>query len=101
MADRQVVASNTFEQFRLEFNELATDVGDIASITAASGVIASATDVVEAVVQLNTNANAGVFTDITVNGVIKNNSGVQLSLPTTSGTISTEGFSIALATALG
>ena len=36
MADRSVVASNTFEQFRVEFNELATDVGDIASITGAS-----------------------------------------------------------------
>ena len=53
MADRSVVASNTFEQFRVEFNELATDVGDIASITGASGTIASATDVIEAVVQLN------------------------------------------------
>ena len=40
--------------FRVEFNELATDVGDIASITGASGIIASATDVVEAVTLLNT-----------------------------------------------
>ena len=53
MADRNVVGSNTFEQFRVEFNELATDVGDIASITGASGTIASATDVIEAVVQIN------------------------------------------------
>ena len=53
MADRSVVASNTFEQFRVEFNELAADVGDIASITGASGTIASATDVIEAVVQIN------------------------------------------------
>ena len=48
MADRSVVPSNTFEQFRTEFNELASDVGDIASITSASGTIASATDVIEA-----------------------------------------------------
>ena len=54
MADRNVVGSNTFEQFRVEFNELATDVGDIASITGASGIIASATDVIEAVTTLNT-----------------------------------------------
>ena len=54
MADRNVVGSNTFEQFRVEFNELATDVGDIASITGASGIIASATDVIEAVVSINT-----------------------------------------------
>ena len=53
MADRSVVASNTFEQFRVEFNELATDVGDIASITGASGRIASATDVIEAVTAIN------------------------------------------------
>ena len=54
MADRNVVGSNTFEQFRVEFNELATDVGDIVSITGASGIIASATDVIEAVTTLNT-----------------------------------------------
>ena len=30
MADRNVAGSNTFEQFRVEFNELATDVGDVA-----------------------------------------------------------------------
>ena len=30
MADRQVLGTNTFEEFRVEFNELATDVGDIA-----------------------------------------------------------------------
>ena len=55
--DRNVAGSNTFEQFRVEFNELATDVGDIASITGASGIIASATDVVEAVTLLNTAVN--------------------------------------------
>ena len=54
MADRNVAPSNTFEEFRIEFNELATDVGDIASITGASGIIASASDVVEAVTLLNT-----------------------------------------------
>ena len=53
MADRNVAGSNTFEQFRVEFNELATDVGDIASITGATGRIASASDVIEAVVAIN------------------------------------------------
>ena len=52
MADRQVLPSNTFEQFRVEFNELATDVGDIAGVTGASGIIASASDIVEAVTLL-------------------------------------------------
>ena len=148
MADRQVLPSNTFEQFRVEFNELATDVGDIASITGASGIIASASDVVEAVTLLNTAVGvsdldgagdsgtfavdldtqsltiAGTTNEIetvasgqtltiglpnnvtisgnaTIGGNITNGSGVNLTFPTVGGTISTEGFSIALATALG
>ena len=147
MADRSVVASNTFEQFRVEFNELATDVGDIASITGASGTIASASDVIEAVVQLNTALDAadldgagdtGTFAvdldtqsltiagttneietvangqtltiglpnnvsisgNATIGGNITNGS-VNLTFPSVGGAISTEGFSIALATALG
>ena len=148
MADRNVAGSNTFEQFRVEFNELATDVGDIASITGASGTIASATDVIEAVVQINnaldaadldgagdsgtfavdldtqsltiagttneieTSASGQTLTiglpnnvtisgNATIGGNITNGSGVNLTFPTVGGTISTEGFSIALATALG
>ena len=147
MADRNVVPNNTFEEFRIEFNELATDVGDIASITGASGILASATDVVEAVTLLNTAVNvsdldgagdsgtfavdldtqsltiAGTTNEIettasgqtltiglpnnvtisgnaTIGGNITNGS-VNLTFPTVGGTISTEGFSIALATALG
>ena len=147
MADRNVAASNTFEQFRVEFNELATDVGDIASITGATGIIASATDVVEAVTLLNTAVivsdldgagDSGTFAvdldtqsltiagttneietvasgqtltiglpnnvtisgNATIGGNITNGS-VNLTFPTVGGTISTEGFSIALATALG
>ena len=152
MADRNVIASNTFEQFRVEFNELATDVGDIASITGASGTIASATDVIEAVVQINNALDAAdldVTTDsgtvaidldtevlsisgtsneietsgagnavtiglpnaVTISGTLTagnlqtggniTNGSVNLTFPTVGGTISTEGFSIALATALG
>ena len=148
MADRSVAASNTFEDFRVEFNELATDVGDIASITGASGIIASASDIVEAVTLLNTAVNisdldgagdsgtfavdldtqsltiAGTTNEIetsasgqtltiglpnnvtisgnaTIGGNISNGSGINLTFPTVGGTISTEGFSIALATALG
>ena len=158
MADRNVAGSNTFEEFRVEFNELATDVGDISGITGATGIIASATDVVEAVTLLNTAVNisdldgagdsgtfaidldtqsltiagttneietvasgqtltiglpnavtisgtmtAGNFTtsgNAQIGGNITNGS-VNLTFPTVGGTISTEGFSIALATALG
>ena len=147
MADRNVTASDTFNQFRVEFNELATDVGDIASITGASGTIASATDVIEAVVQINNALDAadldvttdsgtvaidldtevlsisgtsneietsgagnavtiGLPNNVTISGnatiggnLIKGS--VNLTFPTVGGTISTEGFSIALATALG
>ena len=152
MADRNVVASNTFEEFRVEFNELATDVGDIAGITGASGIIASATDVVEAVTLLNTAVNVsdldgagdsgtfavdldtqsltiagtsneietvasgqtltiGLPNAVTISGTMTagnlqtggniTNGSVNLTFPTVGGTISTEGFSIALATALG
>ena len=152
MADRNVAPSNTFEEFRIEFNELATDVGDIASITGATGIIASATDVVEAVTLLNTAVNisdldgagdsgtfavdldtqsltiAGTTNEIetvasgqtltiglpnavTISGTLTagnlqtggniTNGSVNLTFPTVGGTISTEGFSIALATALG
>tara|TARA_Y100000287_G_scaffold23664_1_gene16153 strand:- start:76 stop:519 length:444 start_codon:yes stop_codon:yes gene_type:complete len=147
MADRSVAPSNTFEEFRIEFNELATDVGDIAGITGASGIIASASDVVEAVTLLNTAVGvsdldgagdsgtfavdldtqsltiAGTANEIEtvasgqtltiglpnnvtisgnarINGNITNGS-VNLTFPTVGGAISTEGFSIALATALG
>jgi len=47
MADREVVTTNTIEQWRVEFNELATDVGDIANINAE--FTGTPTDVVEAI----------------------------------------------------
>ena len=152
MADRVVNGSNTFEEFRVEFNELATDLGDIASITGATGIIADATDVVEAVTLLNTAVNVsdldgagdtgtfavdldtqsltiagttneietvasgqtltiGLPNAVTISGTLTagnlqtggniTNGSVNLTFPTVGGTISTEGFSIALATALG
>ena len=52
-ADRSVLASNSFETFRTTFNSTASDVGDIANLLAATGTIASSTDVVEAIVALN------------------------------------------------
>tara|TARA_B100000282_G_scaffold86588_1_gene60354 strand:+ start:885 stop:1310 length:426 start_codon:yes stop_codon:yes gene_type:complete len=141
MADRSVQPSNTFEQFRQTFNLTAEDVGDIADLKAASGIIASSEDVVEAIVALNSSINTldvdiagdtgtisildsetltiagtsgeietsatgntvtiGLPTNVTIAGNINNGAGVNLTLPSVGGTISTEGFSIALATALG
>ena len=54
MADRSVAAGDTLNKLRFEFNGTAEDIGDISGITDASGIIASATDVVEAVTALNT-----------------------------------------------
>ena len=53
MADRSIAAGDTLNKLRFEFNGTADDVGDIADIVSASGFIASATDVVEAIVAIN------------------------------------------------
>jgi len=54
MADRSVAAGDTLNKLRFEFNGTAEDIGDISGITDATGIIANATDVIEAVVSLNT-----------------------------------------------
>ena len=54
MADRSVAVGDTLNKLRFEFNGTAEDIGDISGITDATGIIASATDVIEAVVSLNT-----------------------------------------------
>ena len=132
MADRNTPASFTFEEWRVEFNELAVDVGDIAGVTGASGIIASATDIVEAITSLNSSisnevdlpdssgVNVGrvklgdsddlqIFHDSN-NSIIQHSGtgslqlksdSVTLTFPNTGGNISTEGFSIAVAVALG
>jgi len=47
MADRNTPQTMTLEQWRVEFNELATDVGDIANVAAEFN--GTPTDLVEAV----------------------------------------------------
>ena len=54
MADRTVAVTDTLETLRTTYNSTAGDVGDISSLTDATGTIASSTDVVEAVVAMNT-----------------------------------------------
>ena len=54
MADRTVASTDTLNYFRHEYNATAIDVGSIQSILDAAGFIASSTDVVEAVVAINT-----------------------------------------------
>ena len=54
MADRNVANTATLDTLRTTYNSTAVDVGDIASITGASGVIGAATDIVEAITLMNT-----------------------------------------------
>ena len=74
MADRTVAISDTLNTLRTTYNSTAGDVGDIASLTSASGTIASSTDIVEAIVAMNTEiaalkAGTSVFeTKITFEG---------------------------------
>ena len=54
MADRTVATTDTLDTLRTTYNSTAGDVGDISGVTGASGVIASATDIVEAITLMNT-----------------------------------------------
>ena len=57
MADRSVGLGDSLNSLRLRHNATASDIGEIATLTGTSGIIASATDVVEAVVLLNTDVD--------------------------------------------
>jgi hypothetical protein len=67
MADRTVATTDTLDTLRTTYNSTAADVGDIASVTGASGVIASATDIVEAITLMNTEVT-GIKTGATTFG---------------------------------
>ena len=54
MADRTVAVTDTLETLRTTYNSTAGDDGDIADLQSATGTIASSTDIVEAVVAMNT-----------------------------------------------
>ena len=54
MADRSVAATDTINDLRREFNGSARDIGEIADVLSASSYIASSTDVIEAIVAINT-----------------------------------------------
>jgi len=54
MADRNVVNTATLDTLRTTYNSTAVDVGDITSVTGASGVIGAATDIIEAITLMNT-----------------------------------------------
>ena len=54
MADRAIATTDTLATFRREFNATCRDIGTIADVLSASGYIASSTDLVEAIVAINT-----------------------------------------------
>lgn len=60
MADRNAPASFTFEEWRVEFNELATDVGDIANLPSTINGNA-VTDVVDAIKELESGLSSVLF----------------------------------------
>jgi hypothetical protein len=63
MADRNTPASFTLEQWRVEFNELATDVGDIANLP--STVNGNAvTDAIEAIKELESGLSTVLFPNV-------------------------------------
>jgi len=64
MADRNVVNTATLDTLRTTYNSTAADVGEIADITGASGVIGAATDIVEAITLMNTEVT-GIKTSAT------------------------------------
>ena len=58
MADRSVGLGDSLNSLRLRHNATASDIGAIATLTGTSGIVASATEVVEGVTLLNTDLNA-------------------------------------------
>ena len=63
MADRNAPASFTFEEWRVEFNELATDVGDINNLPASINGNA-VTDVIEAIQELEGAISTVLFPNV-------------------------------------
>ena len=63
MADRNTPASATFEEWRVEFNELATDVGDINNLPSTING-QSVTDVIEAITQVNAGLSNVLFPNV-------------------------------------
>ena len=124
MADRSVAATDVLDTLRTTFNSTAADVGDISGVTGASGVIASATDLVEAITLMNTEVTAikagtAVFeTKLTFEGdtadahetilaITDPTADRTITIPNETGTLitsasaATNAFSISIAAALG
>ena len=79
--------------------DISGDTGTISILDSETLTIAGTSGEIETSATGNT-VTIGLPTNVTIAGNINNGSGVNLTFPSVGGTISTEGFSIALATAL-
>ena len=63
MADRNVPASTTFEEWRVEFNNLGADVGDVATLpTTINGNAVS--DIAESINEINSALSSVLFPSV-------------------------------------
>ena len=86
MATRNTPTTSTLEEWRVEFNELATDVGNVSASSQGDQLTTSATDIVGAINELETNfndlsASSSVFADNITTG------DAAVSIATSSGNI--------------
>tara|TARA_B110000438_G_scaffold218397_1_gene211242 strand:+ start:239 stop:1687 length:1449 start_codon:yes stop_codon:yes gene_type:complete len=86
MATRNTPTTSTLEEWRVEFNELATDIGNVTGSTQGDQLTTSATDIVGAINELETNFNA--FADDTTTAADNITTGnAAVSITTSSGNI--------------
>ena len=92
MANRNAPASFTFEQWRVEFNELGADVGDINNLPSALG-----TDVIGALTTLNSGINVS---DGTTTQALQPGNTLTVNGNLSGASIADQGFAIAMSIAL-
>ena len=86
MATRNTPTTSTLEEWRVEFNELATDVGNVTGSSQGDQLTTSATDIVGAINELETNFNAFVAGSTTAADNISTGDGA-VNITTSSGNI--------------
>ena len=86
MATRNTPTTSTLEEWRVEFNELATDIGNVTGSSQGDQLTTSATDIVGAINELETNFNAFVATSEVAADNISTGDGA-VNLTTSSGNI--------------
>ena len=86
MATRNTPTTSTLEEWRVEFNELATDVGNVTASSQGDQLTTSATDIVGAINELETNFNAFVAgTEVAADNITTGDGAVNIT--TSSGNI--------------